>query len=179
MDGPIKIGCSKDPQTRLALYMCWAPIPLEVVALLPGDYRLEQRFHARFLDQHTHHEWFSASPALTATIAAIRAGIFDIDTLPAGRRLRHLSTWPAESKESMGLLISYNARTWARGISAPSGVRAAADGLYRSRGAERQELVALIRTFLADPFANGATVGHDGRWAAYQERVARGQKRAA
>lgn len=37
-DGPVKIGCSTAPQSRLEQYMSWAPFPLEIVATVPGGF---------------------------------------------------------------------------------------------------------------------------------------------
>ena len=82
MEGPVKIGCSGIAEDRLATYQPWSPFPLEIAASLPGDYRLERRFHERFKAHHTHHEWFAAAPEITACIAAINAGTFDPETLP-------------------------------------------------------------------------------------------------
>lgn len=82
MDGPIKIGCSFAPSNRKASLETWSPFPLEIIAEIDGDFRLERRFHAAFLDDHCHHEWFRVSPRLSMVIAEINAGEFDIDTLP-------------------------------------------------------------------------------------------------
>lgn len=89
-DGPIKIGNSAAPGQRREQLSVWSPFPLEIAAQISGDHALERRFHARFFDQHVNHEWFTASPELLDTIAAVNAGTFDTDTLPAPRSLsRH------------------------------------------------------------------------------------------
>lgn len=132
--GPVKIGCSQRPEDRLNSFMAWAPYPLRIAAKIPGDEKLERRFHARFAHLHSHREWFRAAPELEATIEAIRLGVFDVDALPAPRaltgrkngngwtenarrsacwthRLRHLEargvTVPAE--------VKYSARRWNAG----------------------------------------------------------------
>lgn len=81
-EGPIKIGCSYEPKDRLSGYMAWSPVPLEIVATIPGNYTVESRFHAKFEHLHSHFEWFNVGPDLTETIEAIRAGTFDVDALP-------------------------------------------------------------------------------------------------
>ena len=86
--GPVKIGCSGWPERRLVDLMQWSPIPLEIVAKMPGNEALEWRFHARFLDQHSHREWFHPSRQLDETILQVRAGTFDTSTLPAPLRLQ-------------------------------------------------------------------------------------------
>ena len=42
---PVKIGCSDDPFRRLLHYNLTAPYPLEIAATLPGDRKIESRFH--------------------------------------------------------------------------------------------------------------------------------------
>lgn len=87
-DGPVKIGCSTDPEGRLKTYCGWSPIPLEVVATIPGKWAVEWAFHAKFAHLRSHHEWFTADAELTAVIEAVRAGTFDLATLPEPRRLQ-------------------------------------------------------------------------------------------
>lgn len=82
-NGPVKIGCSKAPKSRVAVLEANLPWRLEIAASLPGSYDLERRFHARFLDQHTRREWFDWSPELEETIEAVRTGVFDTSALPA------------------------------------------------------------------------------------------------
>lgn len=87
-DGPVKIGCSVRPLARLQEQMIWSPIMLEIVASIAGSFPVEWAFHAKFLHLHSHSEWFRADPELTATIEAIRAGTFDLATLPSPKRLQ-------------------------------------------------------------------------------------------
>lgn len=71
------------PAARLGSLETWSPFPLEVIAELPGDMTLERRFHAKFQDSHERREWFGWTPELQATVDAIKAGRFDVDSLPA------------------------------------------------------------------------------------------------
>lgn len=89
MQGPIKIGCSQSPDGRRRTLETWSPFPLEILADIQGDEKLERRFHAKFTEQHQSREWFRWSPELQATIDAVAAGTFDVETLPAPRRLHH------------------------------------------------------------------------------------------
>jgi hypothetical protein len=100
MDGPVKIGCSRWPESRRKSLCPWSPFPLEIVAEIEGDFDLERRFHAMFLADHSHHEWFRASPELLATIAAICAGTFDVATLPDGAKLKRNVLTPRKWTES-------------------------------------------------------------------------------
>lgn len=131
MDGPVKIGCSGQPNARLAGLMAWSPFLLEVAAAIPGDRRLESRFHAAFRRQHSHHEWFRPSPELTATIAAVAEGSFDLTTLPHTPRdpLGHYKGRTERSRRTGGLRIAFS--HWMRkrrGHDCPDVVRSA----YRS-----------------------------------------------
>lgn len=74
MDGPIKIGCSATPHGRLATYMSWSPLDLEIVAQVPGDLELEAKLHSRFFNAHRRNEWFEPVPDLVALIDALRRG---------------------------------------------------------------------------------------------------------
>jgi hypothetical protein len=74
MDGPIKIGCSVKPLSRLIKFSAWSPFPLELIGSVPGSFADENRLHRRFSDLHTSKEWFMSSPLLRDTIERILAG---------------------------------------------------------------------------------------------------------
>src|SRR3546814_2529964 len=82
MGGPVKIGCSYSPDARRNTLDTWSPFALEVVATIKGDEEMERRFHAKFQDTHERREWFTWSQGLEDTKAAIRAGTFDVASLP-------------------------------------------------------------------------------------------------
>jgi hypothetical protein len=92
MQGPIKIGCSASPDSRRKSLETWSPFPLEIVAEIDGDEGIERRFHAMFVTQHLHHEWFHWSARLDSAIQEISAGTFDVSTLPEPLRIDHW--WP-------------------------------------------------------------------------------------
>jgi hypothetical protein len=75
MRGPIKIGCSQDPKGRLGQYAAISPIPLELVATIPGDMEMEATIHSCFRDMHSHGEWFFAGDRLVAAVDAIASGV--------------------------------------------------------------------------------------------------------
>ena len=72
--GPIKIGCSIYPPSRINALSMWSPVPLEIVAMGPGSIRLESFLHRKFKAQRLHSEWFAPSPELLDGIAAVAAG---------------------------------------------------------------------------------------------------------
>lgn len=85
MAGPIKIGCSSAPWTRMNHYNMYSPVPLELVAAVRGPQSVEFRFHLMFDADRMHHEWFRHSPELQAVMDAVGAGTFDLSTLPTGK----------------------------------------------------------------------------------------------
>lgn len=72
MDGPIKIGCSAVPKTRLTQLMSWVPFELEILTTAPGGYTEEKRLHHRFGADRIRAEWFRTSRRLLALIGEIR-----------------------------------------------------------------------------------------------------------
>jgi hypothetical protein len=149
LDGPVKIGCSVDPDARRDVYSKISPFPLEVVAKIPGSPSYEWRFHTRFVHLHSHHEWFHAAPELTAAIEQINAGTFDLETLPRakplpGRGPRRLT---AESKEWVSLAHRYS---WLRrrGVSTPTEIERAVWDRYRAPQEERDRLRVMVREYL-------------------------------
>ena len=87
MDGPVKIGTSCSPDTRLKTLATWSPFALEIVAKIRGAERLEMQFHALLQDSHERREWFTATPEVKAVIDAVIDGTFDLDSLPEPKRL--------------------------------------------------------------------------------------------
>lgn len=147
MDGPVKIGCSRWPEQRRDTLATWSPFPLEVVAELEGDLLLERRFHAKFLPQHLHREWFNFTPELGEVIAAICAGTFDHETLPAPGRIPNTSgrkrgsKWSEERKAANRRHRAFRRIEQETGLVLPWG--------------ERTD--ALEDKFLADPHRYGVT----------------------
>lgn len=71
--GPVKIGCSQEPRSRLRDYMKWSPVPLELVAAAPGSLATEGQLHRRFSASRLHHEWFASTDELDAFVTAVAA----------------------------------------------------------------------------------------------------------
>lgn len=111
MNGPIKIGCSQTPVTRLEGLAAWSPFPLELLATAPGDYALEQNLHQCFADVHYHREWFHASAKLSAGIAAIASGkplaeAFDLNArIGSIKKNRPQQTRTPQSRQNQGWQI--------------------------------------------------------------------------
>lgn len=84
--GPVKIGCSANPQQRLA-HITRQRRPMEIAAIIEGDFRVERQFHAMFRADHIGSEWFFWSTEMQAVIEAIASGNFDVSALPEPQRL--------------------------------------------------------------------------------------------
>lgn len=86
--GHIKIGCSRSPMNRLAALRGWSPFPLTVLAKIDGDEALERRFHALFVEDRVQGEWFLRTDAVMAVVESIKAGTFDVSSLPSAVDIR-------------------------------------------------------------------------------------------
>ena len=88
--GPIKIGTSVSPESRLHDLGAWSPLPLELIGAVEGSIADEFYLHRCFADCHSHREWFTPTPKLIASIEAIlSAGTVDAvrsDLKPVGDR---------------------------------------------------------------------------------------------
>lgn len=150
--GPVKIGCSHVPLDRLAFFMAWAPEPLEIAAVYPGDHRVEHRFHALFKEYWSHREWFRAAPEITAAIAAINAGAFDPETLPHRGVVNSHRVFTAEDRVAFSCRSRLGRLKWNSGLEEPANVAASYSKIFGTPE-ERDAAVALIEAYLADPIA--------------------------
>ena len=145
--GPVKIGHSTAPWSRLANYIPWSPLPLEIVATIKGPADLERRFHAAFADHFMHHEWFAACAEIDAAIDAIQAGTFDPAQLPPPRVLRPKKVMPAEAVEA-GRVSRALERLRKAGVEFPPEV-SAARSTYRCSPDEVKRRRAVVADFVA------------------------------
>ena len=70
----IKIGCSIDIPARRQHCDDHSPLPLEVIATLPGGYNTEAWLHSKFRHLKCGIEWFAPGPDLLAFIEDVKAG---------------------------------------------------------------------------------------------------------
>lgn len=149
MDGPIKIGCSQAPETRLSSLETWSPFALEIIGQIAGDYQLERRFHARFFHLHERREWFRASPEIYETVAAINAGTFDIATLPEGRRIDNLGkTRTAATRRQLSISLRVSHLESRSGFKCP--VRTS--NIIHDNDSTA---IAAVEAYLSDPVKHG------------------------
>lgn len=68
--GRIKIGYTTSLQDRLESLETGSPAPLDVLAFIRGDFKLEARLHARLSFYCEHREWFRDCPEVRETLIA-------------------------------------------------------------------------------------------------------------
>lgn len=92
--GPVKIGCSKWPADRLAMFTVWSPEPLEIITTAPGKFSDERRIHRQFEEFRLHSEWFEAAPQVLAMVAHVaRNGV--LPPPPANDRTAQIKAYYA------------------------------------------------------------------------------------
>ncbi|MFS0736959.1 GIY-YIG nuclease family protein [Sphingomonas sp. 1P06PA] len=107
MDGPIKIGCSDQPENRLRSIMNWSPFPLEIVATTPGGFDLERALHGHFQNHFLRNEWFRPTPELRALIVKLAAGcpVEEAIDLSAGDRLNRSKSGITARKQGVTVTV--------------------------------------------------------------------------
>lgn len=167
--GPVKIGCSSDPNGRLTTFMAWSPLRLEIAAKIPGDMPLEQRIHGIFADQHSHSEWFYPSKRLTDFINSLASGIPIGELIDLTAPVKRFRTTPKRPpiSEDRRRCLSYSSRirramqqlrTSEAYASEPKDVYAILGRWFGHYGYERvspsPEEMARLDEILADPAAH-------------------------
>lgn len=69
LSGLIKIGRTCDLKMRMQALQCGAGVPLDVLAVIPGD--IEKSLHSKFSKYQVHGEWFSDSDGKIANYAEV------------------------------------------------------------------------------------------------------------
>lgn len=145
--GPVKIGTSSDPIGRLASCMRWSPVPLEVIATIPGGFDLEVRFHTLFQDDHSHGEWFHGSERMEQVVAAINSGFFNVAALPAPTFQQ--ASLSDIGRQNRGLRNQVSRRFTGDHRRMPEWLRKHYKALSLPAGPEREQAVAAVKRFLA------------------------------
>lgn len=72
--GLLKIGNSRDPETRLKSFAANSVCPVRLIAKWPGSIADEMALHSRFADLRSYNEWFLIEGSL-ADFAAEKRGL--------------------------------------------------------------------------------------------------------
>lgn len=154
--GPIKIGFSAAPDVRLIRMAAGSPLPLELVATIPGSASLERAFHETFAYAHSHFEWFHPVDDLLRGIHALQQGAaledaFDLTKKSGSIRKNNpkiRERFTPEFRERRGYhlrVIHYRRKREAAGLADPMGARA--ENIFAS-GRTRERLTTAERAFL-------------------------------
>lgn len=108
MDGPVKIGCSKEPLRRALQLSIWCPFKLEVVHSMPGTLADERALHRHFSADLLHNEWFKPSDRLCALIGKLVAGAALVDLIV--KALAAIGSAKPKRSTSRRRYASYGAR---------------------------------------------------------------------
>jgi integrase len=69
--GPIKIGCSRDPEARIAALQTSHPERLRLLLVYAGGAHDERELHARFAEHRLEGEWFRPAASILAFIESM------------------------------------------------------------------------------------------------------------
>lgn len=75
VNGRIKIGTTSSIARRIEGLNSHNPEPVELLATVRGDRRLEQALHEKFAAYRLHHEWFEPAPELLTYIENLVAKV--------------------------------------------------------------------------------------------------------
>lgn len=156
-EGPVKIGCSFEPEDRLATFMAWSPYPLEIAARIPGDMKLEGRFHTLLRADWSHGEWFFPSDHVLRVVSDVAAGMFDFSTLPP-KIIRPPAQYDSRREpwtEGRKLEARLHRLRYGAGIDEPQDVKFAAEHFDSLEAGARDAARDLILAHLADPLRRG------------------------
>lgn len=85
-DGPIKIGCTVLPRSRVQNLQVANPRELRLLGLMDGGTEQEDSLHDEFRETRVRGEWYEPTPEL---LAGIEANTFSLETFE--RRLSGLT----------------------------------------------------------------------------------------
>lgn len=72
--GPIKVGHSVHPVSRLNAFQTWSPVLLEIVSQVEAEQTMERQIHDRFGKWSLHGEWFHPVEELISLAEGVRDG---------------------------------------------------------------------------------------------------------
>jgi hypothetical protein len=86
LGGPIKVGCSFDPERRLRQLQLLCPFKLKLLGRLIGSRADEKKMHEAMRKHHAWGEWFHPSRYLMGMVEMAAANMIDAaDELAAGQ----------------------------------------------------------------------------------------------
>jgi hypothetical protein len=159
--GPIKIGySSKDVRERVRQISAQSPLPVEMVACVPGSKRLEANIHQCLAASHSHFEWFHPTDEVLAFLEKVIAGVavdqaIDLSSRRGHIRINPSTQWDAATRKKMSYLhkvrLATNRARKALGsfVMPPPAIRAAIAEMRKAPLNADQE--AAIAAYIANP----------------------------
>lgn len=164
MIGPIKIGCSQVPETRLDALSVWSPFPLEIIGTVKGTLQDERYVHECLAPHHSHREWFNATSEVLVVIERILvAGSVDAirkDLKPVKSiRIRVSRRWTEDRKRWWSYAsrirnIERRLREKQTNWHSPDDVHDCI-WAWRDGSAPTKDQIARLDAYLADPLTQG------------------------
>ena len=112
--GYVKIGVSVRPWDRLSTLQIGNPEPLEMIAIMPGEYDVEATLHGQFSSDRINGEWFRLSPEIGAAIQPYRVAARR-QPVPAPAVAGAPATRAGPGGKARGWRIEFNRRKTASG----------------------------------------------------------------
>lgn len=115
--GPVKIGSSHDPESRLRSLQVANPDRLTLLGAIPGGYERERQLHSRFAHLLVHGEWFRPAVELADFIRSetlLSDSLVLCDSLRTGDQMegRVLESWHEVPDRACKPLGSWSAGDW-------------------------------------------------------------------
>lgn len=73
--GKVKIGYSVNPEQRIQAVGEWIPVPITLLATMPGSLALEAAIHRMFAQEWSHGEWFHFTRRVHDFVERVIAGL--------------------------------------------------------------------------------------------------------
>lgn len=161
--GPIKVGHSIYPPSRLVSLQTWSPVELELVSQFEGSLETERAIHERFAQWQVRGEWFEPVDDLVSLAHGIRDGLSIDDLVDLSIKTGKLFRKPNTKSPKAMIVGSYKlrverARQYAGGVRGkpvelPDDVRA----ILGSAGGYRQDYrdlthheISVLEKFISD-----------------------------
>jgi hypothetical protein len=160
-EGPVKIGWSHSPDSRLENLMGWSPFPLEIAISIPGSMKLEKNIHECLHSSHSHREWFHPTQDVLSLVWKLKLGTPIHEAIDLSNRQKivkpNASAWTDENRERASYTHRVRWAVWklekATGVQLwkPSYIADIVDNMHRKPLSLEDR--SILNAFLDDPKA--------------------------
>lgn len=148
LPGPIKIGFSAVPLSRLDALAAWSPMKLEIIVTIPGTYALELNIQDCLARSRSHKEWFFPTDEVLSVVEAVRLGTPIEQALDLSKRHRtRRRSDESKRKSGISMLMHHRLPTgnyshWVHGLLN----KMTGEGLSEEEQARLDEFEAHLRS---------------------------------